>query len=224
MEWQSILFRTVLIYFVMFLVLRLMGKREIGKLSVFDLVISITIAEMAAIVVENPSDEMIKGLLPIATLVSIQIVISWITLKSRKLRVLFDGSPSYLIRNGKLNREEMRKQRYNLDDLMLQLRERNVTNVADVEFAILETSGKLNVVEKKFSMDNFEAGKIRYEGLPLPIIMDGKVRDDNLEAIGKTRFWLKNELQQHGVREFKDVFLCTVDHRGKLFVNRIDHT
>ncbi|GIQ70135.1 DUF421 domain-containing protein [Xylanibacillus composti] len=223
MEWSAILFRTVLIYFVLFLVLRLMGKREIGKLSVFDLVISITIAEMAAIVVENPNNEMVKGLLPIATLVSIQIIISWITLKSRKLRLLFDGRPSYLIRNGKLDRQEMRKQRYNLDDLMLQLRERNVTNVADVEFAILETSGKLNVVQKsEFPKTGSANGKIRYEGLPVPLIMDGKVRDDNLEAIGKTRFWLKNELQRYEVRDFKDVFLCTIDHKGKLFVNKMD--
>lgn len=223
MEWWSIFYRTLLIYFVLFLVLRLMGKREIGKLSIFDLVISITIAEMAAIVVESPNKNLAEGLLPIGTLAITQIALSWLTLKSRRIRVLFDGAPSYLIRNGKLNRHEMKKQRYNLDDLILQMRERNVTNVADVEFAILETSGKLNVVKKKdFRKDGTAPSNFRYEGLPIPLIMDGKVSDENLEAISKNRFWLKNELQHHGVRDFKEVFLCTIDHNGKLFVNKMD--
>jgi uncharacterized membrane protein YcaP (DUF421 family) len=228
MELWIIFLRTVLIYFVVFIVMRLMGKREIGKLSIFDLVISIMIAEIAAFIIDDPHMPIMEGILPIVTLVMIQIAIAFLTLKSRTMRVWFDGEPSYLIENGQLNQEEMRKQRYTLDDLMMQLREKSVTRTSDVEFAVLETSGKLSVIEKEKQDGQSKTGpdspsdapRFRYEGLPLPLIMDGKVQDDNLEKLGKTRFWLKNELQAKGVNDFKQVFFCTIDHRGRLFLDR----
>jgi uncharacterized membrane protein YcaP (DUF421 family) len=225
MDILILFFRTVLIYFVVFLMLKMMGKREIGKLSLFDLVISIMVAEIAVFVLEDSRKPLTDGLVPMLTLVVIQIVIAYVTLKSRKVRLLFDGKPSLLIENGKLNRNEMKKQRYNLDDLMLQLRQNKVLNVADVEFAVLEPSGKLSVLEKEEAKAGpasrtVERGTIRYEGLPLPLIMDGKVQDENLEKIGKTRFWLKNVLQAKGIQDVKDVFLCSIDHRGRIFLNR----
>jgi uncharacterized membrane protein YcaP (DUF421 family) len=226
MDILTIFLRTVLIYFVVFLMLRIMGKREIGKLSLFDLVISIMIAEIAVFVLEDVKKPLMSGILPMGTLVLIQVVIAYITLKSRTIRVLFDGKPSVLINKGMINRNEMKKHRYNLDDLMLQLRQNKIMNVADVEFAILEPSGKLSVVEK--DKNEKETGpevtklnnKIRYEGLPLPLIMDGKVQDDNLEKIGQTRFWLKNQLQENGARDFKEIFYCSIDHRGRMFLDR----
>jgi uncharacterized membrane protein YcaP (DUF421 family) len=266
MELLTLFGRTVLIYFVVFGVIRIMGKREIGKLSVFDFVISIMIAEMAVFIIDDPEMPVLHGLLPMLTLVLIQILTAFVSLKNRKIRLLFDGTPSYLIENGKLNQEEMRKQRYTLDDLMMQLREKNIADIGKVEFAVLETSGKLSVIEKEDKTDvqpedrsqtadssqkeekslngndsskggghsqkedagqrkikGTESGKesprIRYEGLPLPLIMDGKVQDDNLEKIGKTRFWLKNELQAYHIKDFKDVFFCTIDHRGRFFID-----
>ena len=208
MDILTIFLRTVLIYFVVFLMLRIMGKREIGKLSLFDLVISIMIAEIAVFVIEDTKKPLMDGILPMVTLVLIQVLLAYITLKSRTIRVLFDGKPSVLINKGMIDREEMKKHRYNLDDLMLQLRQNKIMNVADVEFAILEPSGKLSVVEKEKDGKETGAGvtklkgTIRYEGLPLPLIMDGKVQDDNLEKIGKTRFWLKNQLQDKGSAGF----------------------
>ena len=224
MDILTIFLRTVLIYFVVFLMLRIMGKREIGKLSLFDLVISIMIAEIAVFVLEDSSKPLMDGLVPMATLVLIQIFIAFITLKSRTVRILFDGKPSVLINKGMIDREEMKKHRYNLDDLMLQLRQNKIMNVADVEFAVLEPSGKLSVVEKEVKeaaeVNDGIKGTIRYEGLPLPLIMDGKVQDENLEKIGKTRFWLKNQLQVKGARDFKEVFYCSIDHRGRMFLDR----
>lgn len=225
MELWTIFVRTVFIYFVVFLVMRLMGKREIGKLSIFDLVISIMIAEIAVFVIDDPDMPILEGILPMVTLVLIQIVLAFLTLKNRKLRLWFDGKPSFLVENGKLNETEMRKQRYTLDDLLMQIREQKVPNMANVEFAVLETSGKLSVIEKEkreseAGNDSGEAPRFRYEGLPLPLIMDGKVQDDNLDKIGKNRFWLKNELQERGVYDFKKVFFCTIDHRGRLFLNK----
>ena len=214
-----------------------MGKREIGKMSVFDLVISIMIAEIAVFLIDDPDRGYWHAILPMLTLMTIQIVISMIIMRFRGLRLLFDGKPTIVIAKGKLNREAMRKQRYNLDDLMLQLRENKIASVGDVEFAILETSGKLSVVPKEqkpppakpaVQQDSHQTHdedrvafppKYRFEILPIPLIMDGRVQDENLEKLGKTRFWLKNELQAKSVSDFKDVFLCTIDHKGKLYVD-----
>ncbi|WP_274362646.1 DUF421 domain-containing protein [Paenibacillus thermotolerans] len=244
-EVLGLIWRTLLIYFLINVVLRLMGKREIGKLSVFDIVISIMIAEMAVIVIEDRRRPLWEGILPIGMLAATQITIAYITLKSRFLRELFEGKPSIIITKGKLHLKEMRRQRYSLDDLLMQLREKNIRDVADVEFAVLETSGKLSVFTNE-SGKNENCGKsdeeaggrskepasrtfldhegkpvtIRYEGLPLPLIMDGKVNEESLRKIGKTRFWLKNELQSRGIGDIKSVFLCTVDHRGKLFIDK----
>ena len=242
MEVGSLLLRTVVTYFLVFTVMRLMGKREIGKMSVFDLVISIVIAEIAVFLIDDPSRSYWHAIIPMVTLMVMQIVIAIITMRFRGLRLFFDGKPTIIIAKGKLNREAMRKQRYNLDDLMLQLRENKIASVGDVEFAILETSGKLSVVPKqkkparpseaavrfpKLDSHHQTHGedrldfppKYRFEILPIPLIMDGKVQDENLEKLGKTRFWLKNELQAKSVSDFKDVFLCTIDHKGKLYVD-----
>ncbi|GAB6990924.1 DUF421 domain-containing protein [Paenibacillus pini] len=263
----SYIFRTILMYFVIYLTLRIMGKREIGKLSIFDLVISIMIAEIAVFVLEDIHRPIYEGIIPMATLVLIQLLIAFVSLKNRGLRLLFEGKPSILVSGGKLHREEMKKQRYNLDDLLLQLRGQKIENVSDVEFAILETSGQLTVIPKKSSSNHpnsslrqevirkksfqntplepssssedqsipifgqsrrsrkrrkilIPAGQFSYGVLPVPLIMDGKVQDDNLHRLNKTRFWLKNQIEQKGVRDFKDVFLCSIDHKGQIYVDR----
>lgn len=231
-EFGSLFLRTVLIYFVVFVVMRLMGKREIGKMSVLDLVISFMIAEIAVIVIEDTKRSMWHGIFPMALLMLLQIAISFVTMKNRKLRLLFDGKPSIIVQNGELDRHVMHSGRYNLDDLMLQLRENGISSVSEVEFAILETSGKLSVIKKEHhqpesttkdrpqeSKDSIFPSRYRFEMLPVPLIMDGKVQDSNLEKMEKTRFWLKNELQQQGVTDFKEVFFCTIDHRGRWYVD-----
>lgn len=236
MEITAILLRTMFMYLFIFVIMRMMGKREIGKLSVFDLVISIMIAEIAVIVIESTDKSLWTAIAPMLVLSLVQIGIAFLSLKNAKLRALIDGKPSVLIRGGKLNRQEMRKQRYNLDDLMSQLRESGIADVGAVELAVLESTGKLSVIRKedwpreatanadgavdegRMDFDTFP--KVRYELLPLALILDGQVQDDNLEGMGKTRFWLKKELSGYGVDSFKDVFFCSIDHRGKLYVDK----
>lgn len=241
------IFRTLLMYFIVYLVMRLMGKREIGKLSIFDLVISIMIAEIAVFSLQDIKRPLYEGLVPLGVLLILQIGISYFSLKSRRLRLLFDGRPSVLYSNGQLYKDEMVKQRYNLDDLLLQLREQNIESLDEVEYVILETTGKLTVISKddediaaeqrtmkqdlsqkelihneqqvnKFHPTPQIGGKFRYEGLPIPLIMDGKVLDRNLERMGMNRFWLKNQIQAKGHKDFKDVFLCSVNHRGQVYI------
>ncbi|UVI28090.1 DUF421 domain-containing protein [Paenibacillus spongiae] len=241
--WDHVI-RTLSIYVIVFLVIRLMGKREVGKLSVFDLVISVMVAEIAVIVIEDTDRPFVSGVIPMVVLLIVQVGLALIALRSRTLRHLFDGKPTVLIDRGAISREAMRKQRYNLDDLMQQLRENKVASVSEVEFAILETTGKLSVIEKKDGncrQDDSEPGNdgqsgqissvgssgqlkfpknYRFETLPVPLIMDGKLMNDNLVSLGKDRFWLNNHLKENGVSDLKQVFLCTVDQRGKLYINK----
>ncbi|ALS27023.1 membrane protein [Paenibacillus sp. 32O-W] len=241
MEYLLLLFRTLVIYFVVFLTVRLMGKREIGKLSVFDLIISFMIAEIAVIVIEDVKRPIWDGVLPMALLVAIQIATAFLALKSRTVRRLLDGKPSVIIAKGQLNREAMRKERYNIDDLTSQLRENQLSSPDDVEFAILETNGKLSIVKKNENenaqqdasdphrQESGASGQaaqpmapsdmFRFESLPVSLIMDGQVQDEHLQQLGKSRFWLKNELRRNGVSNFRDVFFCSIDHEGKLYIN-----
>ncbi len=232
-----IFFRTVLMYVMVFAVMRIMGKREIGQLSIFDLVISIMIAEIAVFALEDRDRPLYEGIVPMLTLLLIQIGIAVLSLRFRKIRLWFDGKPSVIIRNGTINRTEMKKQRYNLDDLLMQLRSQNIDNIADVEFAVLETSGQLSVLPKENSRGNASGSKksqgpnkseaplstlipkVKYEALPLPLILDGKVDEQNLKQVGKNRFWLKNQIQSRGIHDIKDVFFCSIDHKGRLYVN-----
>nr|WP_019639480.1 DUF421 domain-containing protein [Paenibacillus fonticola] len=238
----SLVLRTVLMYFSAFAVMRIMGKREIGELSIFDLVISVMIAEIAVFAIEDMQRPLYDGFVPMLTLLFIQIAIAMISLRSRRIRFLFDGKPSVIIEDGRINRQEMKRQRYNLDDLLMHLRANNIDNVADVEFAVLETSGQLSVMPKnlrEFGSDsdcqrnkdseawedkkrNPVLPKIRYEEIPLSLIMDGKVQSENLDKIGKTRFWLKNQIQARGVKDFKEVFFCSINHQGKLYINLLN--
>ena len=253
MEIWTLLLRTVVIYFVVFLIMRLMGKREIGKMSVFDVVISFMIAEIAVLAIEDTKRPMIDGIFPMAVLMVIQVVIAFIGMKNRKLRELFDGKPSVIIAKGKLDQDAMRKQRYNLDDLLQQLRENQISRLADVEFAILETerqavchsqgdfaagssssgssstsgqggssssgSGSGKQAAKPKKPDIQIPSQFRFETLPIPLIMDGQVMDQNLEKLSKNRLWLKQRLRAQGVTEWTQVFFCSVDHKGELYVD-----
>lgn len=224
MELVTVLLRTIFIYFFVLLIMRLMGKREIGKLSVFDLVVSIMIAELAVVSIEDTDVTLIKGMAPIVTLMLTQVFMSFISLKSSKIRDFLEGTPSILIKNGEIQEKEMAKHRYNMADLLLQLRDRNVQSVADVEFAILETSGKLSVIPKE-SNQPATKGDLGIETqetsqLPVPLIVDGKVQDEGLTEIGKTRFWLKNEVQKQGYQDFKDIFFAARQADGTLYIDR----
>lgn len=255
MEWYALALRTVMMYVIIFLVLRVMGKREIGKLSVLDLVISVMIAEIAVIEIEQVDANLMHGIVPIVVLLIIQIISAYLSMKSRKVRLILDGKPTVVVANGEIYRDELKRQRYNLDDLMLQLRENGVTSISEIDFAILETSGKLSVIPKSnddvktgdtLASDNSEENDVstseskdfetnqtlndessqriippgfRYEMLPIPLIMDGKVQDENLEKINKTRFWLKNIIQEKEINHFKDVLLCTIDHKDRIYID-----
>ncbi|WP_017728628.1 DUF421 domain-containing protein [Halalkalibacterium ligniniphilum] len=218
MDYTTILLRTIFIYFIILFVLRFMGKREIGQLSILDFVVSIMIAELAVVSIENSDEPMLRSIIPIVVLSIIQIIFAFLSLKSEKLRNIIDGEPSVLINQGKIDEEEMRKQRYNFDDLLLQLRQNQISRLSDVEFAILEPSGKLSVIEKKQEKDQ----KQNESMMPLPLILDGKIQEDHLEKLNKTSLWLRQELRKLGYREIKKISYCAVYDDNSFFVDLKD--
>lgn len=215
MEMATILLRTVFMYFFILVIYRIMGKREIGKLSVVDLVISIMIAELAVVAIENPRDPLINTIFPMALLPIIQIVMALVSLKSQNLRRLMDGKPSVLIDRGKIDESEMKKQRYNFDDLLSQLRINNISKLQDVEFAILEPSGVLSVVKK----DKKNRKQNKNLTMPVPLILDGKVQTDSLEQINKTELWLRQQLKKLGYRDIKQISYCSLDEDNIFYVD-----
>ena len=222
MEVGTLVLRTLFIYFFIMIVMRMMGKREIGKLSIFDLVVSIMIAELAVIAIEDTKIPMLYSIIPIGLLFFIQITLSYISLKSQKVRDFVDGKPSVLVEHGEIREEEMKKQRYNLDDLLMQLREKKIHSLNQVEFAILEPSGKLSVFEKKEGeKESFYPGNNpRTFELPVVLIKDGKVLEEGLKQIEKDHFWLKRELEKRiGKTSFKQISYCTVDVDGIWYID-----
>lgn len=193
MDILIVVLRTIFFYFLILLCYRIMGKREIGQLQISDLTISILIAELVAISIENHNDKMALTILPIIVLVFFEVLSSYIGLKCNSVRALMDGKPSLIINKGKLNIKEMIKQRYTLDDLLLQLRQNNISNIKDVNYAILENNGKLSIFKKNDKIDS-----------PLPIIIDGVINIDVLVNINKSESWLKECLDNQNMR-LKDV-------------------
>lgn len=218
-EYMIILFRTLLLYLLILLIFRLMGKREIGELSILDLVVYIMIAEMASLSIENTKDPLMNTLLPIFVLVIIQISLALLSLKSKKFRDIVDGKPTVIINNGKIDEQAMKAQRYNFDDLLLQLREKDVGNIADVEFAILEPSGKLSVFQKN---QGSQDGSDQENGsLALPLIIDGEIQEDNLLLIDKTSDWLLKQLKEKGYEDPGEISFCSFQN-GEFYIDLID--
>lgn len=193
-------FRTVLFYVIILLALRIMGKREVGELGVIDVVVFIIMAEVAAFALDSTDEKLMEAIVPIAVLLVIQLLTSYVSLKSKKFRNFVDGDPSVLIRNGEIIEEEMRKQRYNLDDLFQQLREQQVGSVREVTFAFLEPSGNLSVFTKNDTQP------------VLALISDGVIQKRHIQIIGKTEDWLINELKQQGVNDHRLIFYCSFEN------------
>ncbi|MEW6622718.1 MAG: DUF421 domain-containing protein [Bacillota bacterium] len=215
--------RTIILFLLVMIVIRLMGKRQIGELQPFELVLAIMIAELATVPMEDKEIPLINGIIPILTLLLVQVGISIISLKSLRLRALMSGTPSIVIENGKIREDELRKLRYNLTDLLEQLRLKNFPNISDVEYAILETSGELSVIPKSQKRPLNAADlqiPTKYEGLPLPLIMDGKIISHNLVKFRLDLKWLKDELNKFGIVGPQEVLLASLDTEGRLYIQK----
>lgn len=188
-----------------------MGKREVGQLGIVDLIVSILIAELVAISVEDAGKSILASVIPIMCLVFLQVVLSFISLKSGKVRSLLDGSPSFIIKNGKIKYQEMVKQKYNLDDLLTQLREKGYRNVEDIEYAILENNGTLSVFP--FS------DKKNKTPLPMPIILDGKIQYEIIYEMGENENFVKRIIKNNKI---EDIFYAFYKDKSVFIIKYSD--
>lgn len=215
-----IIIRTLILYIATVVFLRIMGKRQIGQLQPYELVVIIMISELAAIPMENTGIPILSGLVPIFILFASEVTLSYISLKSEKARGMISGKPSILIEKSKIMEDELKRLRYNINDLLEQLRLKNVLDINDVEFAILETSGQLSVILKSQKRP-VEAQDLNlspeYEGLPITLVIDGEIIEENLPKANVDVDWLLNELAKSGINNIKDVFFATLDSHAKLY-------
>lgn len=218
-----VFFRTFILYIFVVIVMRIMGKRQIGELQPFELVSAIMLSELASVPMQDTGIPLIHGIIPILTLMALEIIISYLALKFRPLRKIICGTPSILIKNGKVKYDELKKQRFNLDDLMEELRMLGYLNISDIEYAILETSGKLSIIPKS-DKSPVTKGDMKLhsseEQLPVGIILDGYLDEALLKKSGKDMNWLHKELNKNHIGSIEDVFIGMIDSQGNFFVQR----
>lgn len=218
-----VMIRTVILYVLVSIVMRVMGKRQIGQLQPIELAVAVMVSALAALPMEDISIPLINSIIPILLLLIFQVTVSMVSLKSIKLRAIFSGKPTIVVENGKILQSEMVNLRININDLLEQLRLSGYPNIADVEFAIMETNGELSVIPKSQKRPvNPEDLNIdtQYEGLCYPLIIDGQVDRYNLKSTGLTEEWLKNELKKFGMDDLRQIFFASLDTNGDLYFQR----
>lgn len=213
--------RTIILYFITIIALRIMGKRQVGELSPSEFVVTILISELAAIPMQDTAIPLIAGIVPILTLLAIEIIMSTLTLKSNLFRRLIIGQNSILINNGVINQKEMRRIRLTLDELLEELRLKDYPEIEKVRYAILETSGKLTVIPyPEFEKPTRSELKVKYEkeALPLSVISDGNITWENVKKLKKNKIWIKNKISEYGYSKVNDIFLMQVDEEENVTI------
>ena len=215
-------FRSIFLYIIVLIVMRLMGKREIGQMQPFELAISIMIADLASIPMTDTGIPIFNGIIPILGLLIMHLLISMINLKSSKAREIICGRPSILIYRGKINEKTLKKERFTINELEERLRGNNVINLGDVEYAILETSGQVTVIQKPDKRNTIPQDfniMPEYEGIPYDLVIDGKVMKENLKEIGKDYNWLKKQVEKFNMKP-EEALVVTLDGKGQIFCQK----
>lgn len=215
-----IIIRTLIVYAALLLTMRLLGKRQLGEMELSEFVLAALIADLAAHPLQDIGIPMINGLLPILVLFCCEVLIAGSSMKSIRLRALFFGKPSMLIVNGRINQREMRKNRFTVDELMEQLRGQDCTDISSIEYAILETSGQLNVIlyPDARTVTAAQMGvQTESGGYPVIIVSDGRVISENLKHMGLDMGWLNKQLKAYGHSTPDSVFLMTVNRSGQVY-------
>ena len=215
------LIRTIILYFLIMLGLRLMGKRQIGELEPSELVLALLISDLAAVPMQDFGIPLLNGVVPILVLLALSMVISVLNLKSVRFRAWVCGSPTVIIREGRILQQEMRRTRLTADELIEDLRQQGVVDLSTVEYAILETNGQLSVLlypeHQPLTPNTMQNRKAPSPGLPTVVISDGRLLGQNLQSLGLDRTWLRRKLQEHGFSSPRSVFLMLVDQNHRLY-------
>ena len=209
--------RAIILYIIVIFSVRLMGKRQIGELQPSELVITILVSNIATLPLEDLNIPLVMGILPILSLVCFEVIMSWLSLKSRRLRHIVSGSPKVIIRDGVLDQKVLKELRFSVDDLMTALRGNDVFDIADVQYAVVETNGSVSVYEK-FSQRAATNTSIGLEGQsadpPVIIISDGRIIQQGLDDAHLTKQWVYDLTNRRHI-EISDIFLLTADRTGR---------
>ena len=214
--------RSIFLYIIVLIVMRLMGKREIGQLQPFELAISIMIADLASTPMADAGIPLTNGIIPILALLVMHLIISILNIKSIKAREILCGKPSIFIYRGRIDEKMLRKERFTINELEERLRGNNVVNIGDVEYAILETSGQITVIQKpeKKNVTVEDMGiKTEYEGLAYDLVLDGKVMYENLKILKKDYHWLEKQVSKFGLKP-EQALIVTIDGKGQFFCQK----
>ena len=215
-------FRAIILYIIVLIVMRLMGKREIGQLQPFELAISIMIADLASIPMTETGVPISNGIIPILGLLVMHLIISIINMKSIKGREIICGKPRILVYRGKIDEKALKKERFTINELEERLRANNVINLGDGEYEILETSGQVTVIqkpEKRTTIPEDFSIIPEYEGIPYDLVIDGKIMDKNLKAVGKNYAWLKKEVNKFNMNP-EEALVVTLNGKGEIFCQK----
>ena len=216
------LLRTLLLYTAVIAAIRLMGKRQIGDLDPSELVVTILVSDLAAVPMQDLGIPMVSGLVPIATLIVLEILLSFLALKSRPFRRLLNGQPAIIIRGGKLDIQKLRQMRLTTDEVIETLRKQNVASVADVKYGVIEPDGTLTVIPRQAKQPvtaDMLGLSPRDAGLPLVVVSDGKLVNRSLQLLHLDPRDIENRLNNQSIA-LSDVFLMTLDDCGNTFLQR----
>ena len=219
------LIRTIILYIFIIIGIRLMGKRQVGELEPSELVLSLIIADLASVPMQDYGIPLLTGILPILALLAMTMILSVLTMQSVRFRALLCGRPSIVIRDGLVDQREMARNRLTIDELLEELRAKGYTDPATVKYAILETNGQLSVLpyanQKPPTAQQLQVSA-EESGLPLVVISDGRLLEHNLRALGRDRKWLDQRLEERGCSGLEAVFLLLVDQTGSIYLARKD--
>ena len=208
-----VLIRTILLYGLVILVIRLMGKRQIGELQPYEFVITIMISDLAALPMQDTRLPLVLGIIPIVTLLFLKIILSIVQLKSQKARRILEGEPSILIAKGKIIFENLKKQQINLDELMEELRLAGYFDLRDIEYGILENNGKISFLE---------TDRKKGDKLPIIYILDGKINNNNLTSSGKSKSWILQKIKNRNIDSIEDIMIAMENTDGSFFYQLYD--
>ncbi len=216
-----IIIRTIIVYFSLLITMRLLGKRQLGEMELSEFVLAALIADLASLPLQDLGIPMINGLVPIIVLFCCELLIAGVCMRNIRLRAFFSGKPSMLVIRGKICQVEMHRNRFTPDELMQELRNQGILDISSVQYAVLETDGKLNVVPfaAKCPATAEQLGiNVSDEGYPFIVINNGRVLQGNLKHLGRDLNWLKGQLKQKGLSSPEQVFLMTADRNDHVYL------
>jgi uncharacterized membrane protein YcaP (DUF421 family) len=220
--------RTLILYGTVIISLRIMGKRQLGELQPSELVVAIMISDLASVPMQAIDIPILSGIIPVLTLIVAEVLMSYMSLKSKRIRKFLSGEPSIVIYDGRINEKELAKLRFNVDDLLEELRLNNCHDISDVAVAVIETSGKLSVIPKDkargVTVEDMNIKNPRHEGLPYTLISDGTINREELKRSGKSIEWLKSELEKRGINSIRRVFIASLDAEDELYIQEKSKT